>query len=249
MCIVLPCIWIVVCKSNGFALCSNIANPSHAGYCFQSVRYIIIEDFGCSTGTWSSYASSIILFVPPMVLAVATLVYGSEQASCDNLAPTYLIYPPATAIAFCHLVKHHRITARFLTSHLAFRNAGLSSSQYYRLMAMSMATGIWGAVWNSLQLNHAIQSGIFPIPSWHELHKGDSTVMKLPLVNLSPEKLASVRLFWWRVPGGAFFFFMLFGTNREVFSEYARLWTWFSTTVLRRPLPEKEWPTSTPRFE
>ena len=246
MCVVLPCIWIFVCKSNGFDLCSNIANPSHSGYCFQSVRYIIFEDFGCSTRFWSSYVSIIILFVPPMALTVATLVYGSEQASCDNLAPTYLIYSPATAIAFYHLVQHHRTRTRILTSHLASRNAGLSSLEYYRLMNMSMVIGTWGVVWVSLQLNHAIRSGIFPLPSWHALHQGDSTVMKIPF---SPEKFEAVRLFWWRTPGGAYFFFVLFGTNREVFSEYTRLWTWFSTTVLRRSLPAKERPMSTPRFE
>src|ERR1700733_5120654 len=83
MCIVLPCIWMFLCKSNGFTLCSNITNHSRSVYCFQTARYFIIEDLGCNTLYWSSYVSIIILFVPPMALAVATLVYGSEQASCD----------------------------------------------------------------------------------------------------------------------------------------------------------------------
>jgi hypothetical protein len=61
------------------------------------------------------------------------------------------------------------------------------------------------------------------------------------LVVLSPAALAADRLFWWGIPGAAYIFFALFGTSRDVFSEYTRLWTWFSTTVLRRPLPTKEW--------
>jgi pheromone a factor receptor len=240
MCIVLPCIWIFLCKSIGFTLCSNIANPSRSVYCFQSARYFIIEDFGCFSGFWSSYVSIIILFVPSLALTVATLVYGSEQASCDNLATRYLICSPATAMAFYHLIQNHRIRTKILTPHLASHNSGLSSSQYYRLMAMSMVIEIWGVVWFSVQLNNIIRAGIFPLPSWHALHKTDSTVVKLPLVDLSPAELTNYRLFWWGIPGGAYIFFVLFGTSRDSFLEYTRLWTWVSTTVLRRPLPAKE---------
>jgi pheromone a factor receptor len=247
MCIVVPCIWMFLCKPNDFTLCSNIANPSGPAYCFQTIRYQIVEDFGCFPGYYSSYASVIILFAVPLALGVATLVYGGEQASCDNFASTYLICSLATAIAFCHLIRNHRVQTKFLTPHLVFRNSGLSSSQYYRLMAMSMVIEIYGVVWLSMGLNAAIRFGFFPLPSWHELHKGDSTVLKHPVVSLSPAELAQNRLSWWGIPGGAYIFFIIFGTSKEVFLEYTRLWTWFSTTVLRRRLPAKERSMSTHR--
>ena len=78
MCLGLPCLWMLLCKSNGFTLCSNLANYSRSVYCFQPRRYFIIEDFGCIASFWSSSASIIILFVPPLILAVVTLAYGSK---------------------------------------------------------------------------------------------------------------------------------------------------------------------------
>jgi pheromone a factor receptor len=247
MCIVLPCLWMFVCKSNDFALCSNIANPRCSAYCFKSARYVIVEDFGCFSGFYPSYVSIIVLFVPPLVLTVATLVYGSEQASCDNLVSAYLICSPATAIAFYHLVRNHRIKIKLLTPHLASRNTSLSSSQYYRLMVMSMVIGIWGVVWISFELSCDTIFATLPLPSWNVVHQGDSTVLRLPLVDISPKELAQYLLFWWAITGEAYIFFVFFGTSRDVFSEYTRLWTWFSTTVLRRPLPAKEWSMSSLR--
>jgi len=78
MCVGLPGLWMFLCKSNVFTLCSNLANPNRSVYCFQSRRYFIIEDFGCYSAFWSSYASIIILFVPPLILAVVILAYGSK---------------------------------------------------------------------------------------------------------------------------------------------------------------------------
>jgi pheromone a factor receptor len=156
------------------------------------------------------------------------------------LASTSLIISSfAIAVALYHLIHNHRIKTKILTPHLVSRSSGLSSSQYYRLMVMSMVTGIWAVVWISLQLNQAIMFGIFPLPNWHALHKGDSTVVEVILVGLKPSVLASYRLFWWGVPGGAYIFFLLFGTSREVFSEYIKLWIWIRTTVIRRPIQEK----------
>ena len=114
-------------------------------------------------------------------------------------------------------------------------------------MIMSMVIGVWGVVWISMQLSNVVEFGIFPLPSWRALRKQGSIVVQLPLVVLSPAELASYRIFWWGVPGAAYIFFVLFGTSRDVFSEYIKLWTWFSTTVLRRPLPAKEWSMSTLR--
>jgi Pheromone A receptor len=241
MCIVLPCIWMFLCELSSFTSCSNFSNSCCCSvYCFQSARYYIIEDFGCISGFWTSYASIIILFVPPLGLTVVALVYGSEQASYNNLATTYLIISLSdVVVAFYHLILNHRIKTKILTPHLVSRNSGLSSSQYYRLMTLSMVIGIWALVWISLQLKNVIQSGITPLPDWRALHQEDSIVVKVPLAVLSPSVLASYRLFWWSIPGAAYIFFVLFAINGDVFSEYIKFWIWFKTTVLRRPLPEK----------
>jgi hypothetical protein len=159
-----------------------------------------------------------------------------------------IISSSAIVVAFYHLMHNHRIKTKILTPHLVSRSSGLSSSQYYRLMAVSMVIGLWGVVWISLQLRNMIDVHMFPLPSWHTLHKGDSTVVEIPLVVLKPADLASDRLFWWGIPGAAYIFFVFYGTSSDVFSEYTRFWRWFSTTVLRRPLPVKEWSASELRF-
>jgi Pheromone A receptor len=144
----------------------------------------------------------------------------------------------AIAVAFYHLIHNHRIKTKILTTHLVSRNSGLSSSQYYRLMFVSMASGIWAVGWISLQLNVDIRIRNHSLPDWRTLHKGDSTVIKEPLDFFSPAGLASYRLFWWGIPGGAYIFFLFFGTNSDAYLEYIKLWNWFRKAVLRRPLPE-----------
>ena len=162
---------------------------------------------------------------------------------CIVLASTYLtICTPTTAVACYHLIHNHRIRTKFLTPLLKSRNTGLSSSQYYRFMALSMTIGTWGVVWDTFLLINVIESGFQPLGSWRAIHDGDSTVVGLPLVAIGSANLAS---YWWCVLGAAYMFFLLFGTSRDTFLEYKRLWIWFKTTVLGRPLPEKERPMPT----
>ena len=156
-----------------------------------------------------------------------------------------IIYPFTTAVALYHLIHDHKTNAKFLTPLLTSRNTGLSSSQYYRLMVMSMVIGVWGVVWGSFQLANIIETGVAPLPNWSTIHQDDSTVVELPLVLLGSANLLGFWLFWWTVPGAAYIFFLVFGTSRDIFLEYRRLWIWFRTTVLGRPLPETEWPMPT----
>jgi Pheromone A receptor len=107
---------------------------------------------------------------------------------------------------------------------------------------MSMVIGIWGVAWGSFLLSNIIEYGLIPLPNWRTIHSYDSVVLELPLVVLSPSDLASYRLIWWGIPGAAYIFFLVFGTSRDIFLEYKRLWIWFGATVLGRRLPEKEWP-------
>src|ERR1700733_3921886 len=160
-----------------------------------------------------------------------------------TITSTYLtICPSTTAIACYRLIHNHRLQTKFLTPLLTSRNTGLSSSQYYRLMAMSMTIGTWGVVWGTLQLINVVEAGFYPLGSWREIHQGDSTVMEVPLVVLGSANLASFWLFWWGIPGAAYMFFLLFGTSSDTFLEYKRFWIWFRTTVLGQRLPEEEQP-------
>jgi hypothetical protein len=110
---------------------------------------------------------------------------------------------------------------------------------------MSMVIGIWGVIWGSFQISTIVESGLVPLPDWRTMHPSDSTVGELPLVALGSANLLGFWLFWWTVPGAAYIFFLVFGTSRDIYLEYKRLWICFRTTVLGRPLPETEWPMPT----
>ena len=52
------------------------ANTLCIAYRFQSYRFVILENFGCFPGYFPSYFVFAILFIPPLLLSLATLVYG-----------------------------------------------------------------------------------------------------------------------------------------------------------------------------
>jgi hypothetical protein len=68
-----------------FAIANQVDILSCIVYCFQSVRFIIDENFGCFYGTRSSKVINGILFGPTLVLAVATLIYGGARPCNSSL--------------------------------------------------------------------------------------------------------------------------------------------------------------------
>jgi pheromone a factor receptor len=134
-------------------------------------------------------------------------------------------------------MRHHRVNASVLDSHLQSRDASLSSVRYYRLMAVSTSLGIWGVGWLSASFRALNYGGNNPLPSWEVIHSGDSTVMKIPTTSLTPESIAINLALWWAVPGSAYIYFILFGASREVLSDYQKFWVWFRIRVLRQTVP------------
>jgi len=128
--------------------------------------------------------------------------------------------------------------ATILASHLMSCGSGLSSVQYYRLMVMSMALGIWSTGWTSFALRYPILNQPLPLPSWDAIHSHDSAVYEVPTVALTPEFLSSLSAIWWCAPGSAFLYFLLFGTSREVLSDYQKIWVWFRTRALKQTAAE-----------
>jgi len=136
-----------------------------------------------------------------------------------------------------HLIINHRMDATILGSHLMSRDSLLSSVQYYRLMVMSMILGIWSIGWTSFVLRCVILTGNYPLPNWKAIHSDDSTVYEFPTMALTPESISSLLALWWSTPGSAYLYFLLFGTSREVLSDYRKFWVWFRTRALRQMAP------------
>ena len=119
-------------------------------------------------------------------------------------------------------------------------NTGLSSTQYYRLMVMSMLLGLWGTVWIVLLLVATTQFGYSPIPNWQTIHKNISTILEIPTVLMTPNLVTSYELMWWAIPSASYLFAAAFCTSRCVMSEYYNFWVWLTTRGAGRTVLEKK---------
>jgi len=136
-------------------------------------------------------------------------------------------------VAFYRLIRNFRMNTSVLDSHLQSHDSSLSSVRYYRLMAVSIAFGIWDIGWISTGFDLAIL-GSGSLPSWKTVHSGDS---KVATPDLKPDLMAINLALWWAVPGAAYLYFLLFGASREVLSDYRKFWVWFRIRVLRQTVP------------
>jgi hypothetical protein len=139
--------------------------------------------------------------------------------------------------AFYHLIRNHRMNTVLLASHLKSRQSSLSSMQYYRLMAVSMTVGLWSTGWTSYYLQSIMMNGNHPLPNWKAIHSDYSTIVELPTIAMTPGFITSQLALWWALPGAAYLYFLLFGTSREVLSDYQVFWVWFRSGGLRQMVP------------
>jgi hypothetical protein len=104
-------------------------------------------------------------------------------------------------------------------------------------MIMSMVLGFWGVVWIAAEIPPIVAEGIDPLPSWSVIHALDRVPFQLPTASMTPEGHHSFLVFWWAIPGAAYIYFVLFGANRDVLTEYPKMWMWVRTKILRLPPP------------
>jgi hypothetical protein len=164
-----------------------------------------------------------------LYMHVCTLVFTSLPRTYVNCLVT----------ALYHLFSNHRTNTKILTPHLRSRDSALSGAQYYRLMIMSVILGTWGVVWISIEIQANVAGGISPLPSWNVMHQDSNISFEIPTASMSQSSLHNLLLLWWGIPGGAYLYFVVFGTSRDVFAEYPRLWSWVRMKVLRLPPPAR----------
>ena len=192
---------------------------------------MITENLYCTLQFFPSELATVIFVVPLLMLMVGTLIYGCTHAVPPlSLLLQYSCY--GLGVALYHLVRHRRTSAALLGLHLKSRNSSLSSTQYYRLMATTMVLGLWGTGWILFLLVIDIKYDNNPLPSWRVVHSSDSDVYAFPTSSLTPDIISINLALWWAFPSAAYVFFLLFATNREVISDYQKVWVWFRTRVL-----------------
>ncbi|KAG9012862.1 hypothetical protein FRB94_005008 [Tulasnella sp. JGI-2019a] len=186
-------------------------------YVVQGHRFDIAEDFGCIANIYISWPAIVVLYVPPLVLALGSLVYAT--------------------LAFYWFMKRRNQFAE----HLRSSNSGLTSSRYFRLMAMAVTeivieTGLAGYLF-SLQFQ-AIY--LRDWDNWADVHSNFSRIAQFPTVLLPDYYWNRLVLNYYIGPICALDFFIFFGLGQEAMKEYGHMITWLRIHVLREKIKHSE---------
>lgn len=199
-------------------------------YVVQGHRFDIFEDIGCQPATYFSFAALFILFIPPIVMSLCSLVYAG--------------------IALRHFLQRRAEFERFLQD----SNSALNTSRYLRLMALAISEMVWGI---SLGIYTAVfnftRNGFRPYTSWSSVHSDFSRIALWPSFLIPKKDLDQALLIWWITPCTAFLFFIFFGLSQEALEGYASMFRWVRRVVFRQTVPPKSngtWTKSSslPRF-
>ncbi|KAF8153838.1 GPCR fungal pheromone mating factor [Crassisporium funariophilum] len=180
-------------------------------YIVQGHRFDIVEDFGCRPSIFNSLQSILIIWLPPLIVVVLTLVFAG--------------------LALYHFFQR-RIT---FGRHLQDSNSALTTSRYFRLMAMAIVQMFWGALLISSNMWFTCRNGLRIWISWEDVHFNFSRVGLFPEI-LIPEFVLRWTYFnWWTMPVSSFLFFVFFAFGQDALKEYGTCITWVRVVVFRRP--------------
>ncbi|KAI0946031.1 hypothetical protein AcV7_010118 [Taiwanofungus camphoratus] len=179
-------------------------------YIVQGHRFDIVEAIGCQPATYYSIPAVFIVWFPPLVLSMITLIYAS--------------------LALYHFVRR-RVT---FAMHLQNSNSALTTGRYIRLIAMSIIEILWGTSLNALAMYDNISPGLRPWTSWNDVHSNFSRIGQYALVQFPPAYLRQMFLFEWAIPTSSYIFFIFFGFGEESIKDYSRVFTWLRRRVFRQ---------------
>ncbi|KAH9476601.1 Pheromone B beta 1 receptor [Psilocybe cubensis] len=184
-------------------------------YIVQGHRYDVFEDFGCQATVYISIPAIFIIWFPPLLFSVITLIYA--------------------ALALNNFIRR-RLT---FAAHLQNSNSALTTNRYLRLIAMSLTEMAWGTSLTAYNLWNNVSPGLRPWTTWADVHSNFSRVDPFPLSEVPPWFTKTMMLFWWTMPASSIIFFVFFGFGEEALKEYRRIWGWIRRNVFRRPEVEK----------
>ena len=85
MCFCLPLIFMALRMS---FFCKRAWTYTSVDYVVQGHRYDIIEDFGCQPAIYVSVAALFLVYIPPLIFSLATLVYAGKCVVCFHASTT-----------------------------------------------------------------------------------------------------------------------------------------------------------------
>jgi len=193
LCVVLPCVIMAL------------------QYVVQGHRYDIVEDIGCVPNVYYSWPALVVIYVPPLAVAVVSLVYASIAL-------------------YWFILRRNQFS-----KHLQSQNRGLMSSRYMRLMAMAVSEIVIETGMGAFLVAETLQdSSLRDWDNWDDVHSNFSRVAQFPRLLIADYLWTRTVLTLYIPPICAIDFFIWFGVGRESLDEYNRAWRWFKTHVLRQ---------------
>lgn len=189
---------------------SSILNSTYTDYVVQGHRYDIIEGYGCRPTTYFSIPALFIVWIPPMVISLATFAYS--------------------ALAFRHFMK--RRTA--FSSHLTTLRSSLTTTRYLRLIAMSAVQMVISLAFSAYTLWFTATSvPMRPWTTWADVHSDFLRVDQYPDALVPPEIKRAYYVLWWLIPVSTLIFIGFFSFGRDARTEYNKFFTAVRSKALR----------------
>ena len=107
---------------------------------------------------------------------------------------------------------------------LQISESKLTTSQFFRLISMSIAQVTWSIIINALRIHQAVSEGLKSYPNWATVHTDFSKVNFLTLESFAPKYRPLINLSWWSIPVSAFLFFAFFAFGQETRREYIAIY-------------------------
>ncbi|KAJ7431628.1 putative fungal pheromone GPCR, STE3-type [Mycena galericulata] len=179
------------------AMCWGVPIISMAlHYIVQGHRFDIVEDFGCRPATYISVAAICLIWVPQLVVVVLTLIFAGA--------------------ALYHFFRRRLTFAR----HLQDSNSALTTSRYFRLMAMAIAQMVWATFLTVTNMWLTCQGGLRPWISWANVHSDFGRIGIFPAAFIPAVQWAWTYFIFWTVPITALMFFSFFAFGQDAVKEY-----------------------------
>ncbi|KAF9040045.1 pheromone A receptor-domain-containing protein [Panaeolus papilionaceus] len=180
-------------------------------YIVQGHRFDIIEDYGCRPTTYYSIPGIFLVWLPPILIAVASLTFA-------GLA-----------------MRHFLIRRLSFAAHLQNSNSALTTSRYFRLIAMSAVQMFWSIGATSYSLWFTVTNvPIRPWTTWDDVHSDWLRIDNFPSILTPPQVQKAFYVLWWLVPASTFLFVVFFSFGKDATDEYKKCISWVKVHVFRQ---------------
>ncbi|KAG8740711.1 hypothetical protein FRC10_003961 [Ceratobasidium sp. 414] len=216
----LPLIFMALRKPS-LSLASTLAHDP-TDYVVQGHRFDILEDFGCNPTTYVSVAALFIVYFPPIVLSLGTLIYA-------GIALRWFVHRRAQFQAV-----------------LQSNQSGLTTGRYLRLIALSVTEMLFATAMSLFVLVITVEDGgLRPWISWEDVHSNWHRVGQFARILVPQFFWDRLLLTWYIIPITSVIFFAFFGFGQEAKAEYTKAWQWVLRNVFRiKPKPQPVLPVS-----